>query len=333
MKKGKIVSAILKKKGFSQTIKDKAQAFASVNIALCKYWGKRDDELNLPVTSSLSISLGNLGTTTTLILNKKSDEVFLNNHGVDVNTPFFERIHDFLELFRPEPDIFFSIHTENTIPTAAGLASSASGFAALTLALNKLFSWNLRQQDLSILARLGSGSACRSIYSGFVEWHAGSSESGLDSFAIPLPNRWPEFRIGILEVSREKKNISSRQAMAQTVKTSDLYSLWPKKVKADLIQIKKAIATENFSLLGRIAESNALSMHATMLGAWPPVLYWLPETVDLFHKIWRMRERGLQVYFTIDAGPNIKLLFLQSDTETLKNRFPKLKIISPFANE
>ena len=331
MKKANIVSAILK--GIHPIIKDKAQAFACVNIALCKYWGKRDDELNLPVTSSLSISLGNLGTSTTLILNKKRDEVFLNNHAVDVNSPFFERIHDFLELFRPEPDMFFSLYTENSIPTAAGFASSASGFAALTLALNELFSWNLCQQDLSILARLGSGSACRSIYSGFVEWHAGVSKSGLDSFAILLPNRWAEFRVGILEVSPEKKNISSRKAMRQTVKTSDLYSSWPKKVEADLFQIKKAIATKDITLLGRIAESNALSMHATMLGAWPPVLYWLPETVALFHKIWQLRERGLQVYFTIDAGPNIKLLFLRSDTKILKNKFPKLKIITPFANE
>ena len=306
--------------------KETARSFAAINIALCKYWGKRDEELNLPVTSSLSVSLGSLGTTTTISLNNDYDEIFLNDQITDASSTFFRRVSDFLGLFRPESEVFFSVRTRNNVPTAAGLASSASGFAALTLTLNDLFSWNLYPQELSILARLGSGSACRSIYSGFVEWQAGILASGMDSVAIPLPYTWPELRIGILEISRERKSISSRDAMRQTVKTSTLYSSWPNKVDDDLIHLKDAIASKDIASLGRIAESNALSMHATMIGAWPPVLYWHPETVRYFHKIWQLRSEGLRVYFTVDAGPNIKLLFLHQDSEAVLNQFPGLKV-------
>ena len=179
------------------------------------------------------------------------------------------------------------------------------------------------------MARLGSGSACRSIHSGFVEWRAGVLESGMDSFAVPLSYTWPELRIGILEISRERKSISSRDAMRQTLKTSTLYSSWPDKVNEDLAQLKAAIADKDIISLGRIAESNALSMHATMIGAWPPVLYWRPDTVALFHKLWRLRSSGLQIYFTIDAGPNIKILFLQRDLDTVLNRLPGLMLVDP----
>ena len=331
MNKRDVVNTILNNK--CKITKDRAESFACANIALCKYWGKRDDELNLPVTSSLSISLADLGTKTAISLNPSCDMVFLNNQPVDVNSRFWRRIHDFLELFRPEPDIFFTVDTQNSVPTSAGLASSASGFAALTLALNQLLGWRLESPRLSILARLGSGSACRSLGAGFVEWHAGVQESGMDSFATALPNLWPELRVGIVEICRKDKALSSRNGMRRTVETSDLFAAWPKKVENDLSQLKQAITHQDFTLLGRVAESNALSMHATMFAAWPPVLYWLPETLNIFHRVWSLRQEGLQIYFTIDAGPNVKLLFLRSDEKAVHIQFPGIKVVVPFADD
>ena len=305
-------------------------AFAPSNIALCKYWGKRDLALNLPLTSSLSISLGELGTKTCIHLRDGNvDTVSLNGEAVPHEKPFAQRMIDFLDFFRPS-GMCFSVETRNNIPTAAGLASSASGFAALVLALDNLFGWELTREKLSMLARLGSGSAARSVYSGFVVWHAGEASDGLDSFAETCPFKWPEFRIGILELCSGEKAVGSRAGMNRTVETSMLFKEWPEKVRHDLNQIEVAIEARDFGLLGKTAESNALAMHATMLDAWPPLMYFQPESVAMMHKIWRLREDGLELYFTMDAGPNLKLLFTAANEAAVKEQFPELQVVAPF---
>ena len=327
MTKQQVVRSILKGEKFRP--KQKGEAFAPANIALVKYWGKRDEELNLPVTSSLSVSLSHLGTRTTITIAKNRDSIFLNGEAVSENSVFYQRIVSFLDLFRFEKNIFFKVQTSNNIPTAAGLASSASGFAALVLALNDLYNWGLSRKELSILARLGSGSASRSLFAGFVLWHAGSAADGLDSFAEPLPQTWPELRIGLVTVTEAQKPISSRQAMKRTVQTSALYKAWPTKVEQDLANIQKAIREKDITLLGRTAESNALAMHATMLGAQPPVLYWLPETISIVHRVQALRRQDVPVYLTIDAGPNVKLLF-EKETEKQLGEFKFSHVVEPF---
>lgn len=307
-------------------------AFAPANIALCKYWGKRDEELNLPVTSSLSLSLGSLGSRVTLTLAEGADVVELNGTVLAADTPFAKRAVSFLDLFRPEPSARFHLGAENTIPTAAGFASSASGFAALVLALDRLFGWGLDRKSLSILARLGSGSACRSVHEGFVEWHAGQAADGMDSCAERLDATWPDLRMGLLVVSDEEKSIGSRPAMKHTVETSPLYAAWPAKVEKDMAALKDAIRRRDFPLLGRTAESNALAMHATMIAAWPPVLYWLPASVHAMQRIRALRDKGLELYFTMDAGPNLKLLFEEKDTDAVTHAFPEVEVVAPFAN-
>ena len=311
--------------------KGSGSAFAPSNIALCKYWGKRDASLNLPVNSSLSISLGHLGTRTEI---RPSDEdaVYLNDEVVALNDPFAIRIMEFLQLFRPMlGDIRFEVRTENNIPTTAGLASSASGFAALVMALDDLAGWELDRKQLSMLARLGSGSAARSVYDGFVQWHAGTKPDGSDSFAERLPYEWPEFRIGVLELSSVPKAVGSRDGMNRTVETSELYKSWPQQAATDLETIRAAIEARDFPLLGKTAERNALAMHATMLAAWPPLLYLQPETVKYIHTVHQTRAEGLDVYLTIDAGPNIKLLFLEKNEAAVTAAFPGLQIIKPFS--
>ncbi len=331
MKKHDVVDALLGKKSKELPQKNSGQAFAPSNIALCKYWGKRNSELNLPVTSSLSISLGKKGTLTEVkISDTKQDIVIANHQAVDPASSFSKRLIEFLNLFRPNPSCYFYVNTQTNIPTAAGLASSASGFAALVMALNQLFGWNLNASELSILARLGSGSASRSIWPGFVEWQMGTREDGMDSYGTKIPEVWPELCIGLLVLSSQEKGISSREAMQRTVTTSPFYSQWPQKVNDDLTMIKPAIQSHDFALLGKVAESNAMAMHALMLSAWPPVSYALPETVIMMQKIWKLRDQGVQIYFTQDAGPNLKLLFLKKEMNEILTHFPNAEIVQPF---
>lgn len=303
-----------------------AKAFAPVNIALCKYWGKRNQELNLPLTSSLSISLGTKGTTTEILcIDSYQDEITLNQQPIAASDDFSKKLSAFLNLFRDGKQCF-RIDTVNTVPVAAGLASSASGFAALVLALDQLFQWQCTPQELSILARLGSGSACRSLWQGFVEWQQGQREDGLDSHGVPITIQWPQLCIGLLIMSSDKKAVSSREAMEITRQTSILYRAWPEQVAHDLVLIKNAITQQNFVALGCAAENNALAMHATMLAANPAICYSQPQTLTAMQQIWQLRQQGLAIYFTQDAGPNLKLLFQRKDLETVKNSFPALDV-------
>ena len=328
--------------------KARGSAFAPSNIALCKYWGKRDVALNLPLNSSLSISLGELGTRTEIRIRDEGvvsasgnghvesmtspyDRVWLNGEEQLSTTSFAPRIRAYLDLFRPlMGHQGFEVRTENNIPTAAGLASSASGFAALVLALDDLAGWELDRKKLSMLARLGSGSASRSVYDGFVEWCAGNEADGTDSYAERIGNTWLEFRIGILELTSAAKPVGSRDGMNRTVATSQLYKSWPLQAAADLVTIQAAIEEHDFSLLGKTAERNALAMHATMLAAWPPLLYLQPESIEQIHKVQRVRDAGLDLYLTIDAGPNIKLLFLADSESDVVSAFPGVQVIHPF---
>lgn len=333
LKKADVVRLLLGDRMGRMPVKFCATAFAPANIALCKYWGKRNDELNLPITSSLSISLGTLGTTTRVCLaGSPSDEVVLNGAPLPARGKFAKALSTYLDLIRPSPTVFFRVETRNTVPTAAGMASSASGFAALALALDDLFGWKLENRHLSILARLGSGSACRSVLKGFVEWEAGADEDGMDSHAVQVNGSWPSLRVGVLKLSEAEKEISSRQAMKRTRRTSALYEAWPVKVAHDLSILKEAIDARDFELLGRTAESNALAMHATGLAAWPPVLFWLPESVATMHRIWELREKGLPVFFTMDAGPNVKLLFQAEHETAIRNAFATVDVVAPFDN-
>lgn len=336
MKKFDIVQQILHYANESRSdvitaVREKGLGYAPTNIALCKYWGKRDTELNLPMTSSLSIALPDRGALTSVTWSNEShDVVVLNGEILPADSAFVKRVSQFLDLFRISQKCYFQLDIKMNLPVAAGLASSACGFASLVCALNDLFDWQLLPRELSLLARLGSGSAARSLWNGFVEWHAGTLPDGMDSYAEPLPYEWPDLQVGILTISGEQKSISSRDAMLRTVNSSVLYESWPKKVSHDFAILKQAIKVKNFSLLGGTAESNALTMHATMLSSWPPVCYFLPETITAMNKIWELRQNGLEVYFTQDAGPNLKLLFMEKNRSQILTAFPTMEVINTF---
>lgn len=329
-----VIADILNKKSF-QPQREAGEAFAPTNIALIKYWGKRDHQLNLPVTNSLSLTLSELGAKTKIRLTPASnkDVIFLNGDAVSEDSTFYQRTSAFLNAFREHENSHFTIETQANIPVSAGLASSACGMAALVKALDSLFDWQLSTEQLSVLARLGSGSACRSLWPGFVEWHAGTLENGLDSHGQPLSHQWPALRLGILMISESQKPVSTREAMKRAPMTSYLYKKWPNQVETDLNALKTAIEEKNFTLFGTTSENNALLMHAIMEDSTPSVNYSLPETLQLRQKVWHCRSQGLPVFFTQDAGPNLKLLFLEKDQKAVETLFPEIKIIAPFANQ
>lgn len=331
MKKADVIKIILGERHMMLPRNTSGKAYAPSNIALCKYWGKREQELNLPVTGSLSISLNDKGATTEInVSSQPRDIAVVNNQAVDWTLPFGRRLLEFMELFRVSPDLHFDIKIKTTIPIGAGLASSACGFASIVLALNALFGWELKEHELSVLARLGSGSACRSIWHGFVEWNAGIREDGMDSYAELISEHWPELCVGLLVMDDREKKVSSRDAMQRTVTTSPLYASWPTKVSRDLSALKQAISVKDFMLLGKTAEFNAMSMHATMLSSWPPVVYSAASTLNAMQKIWNLRHEGLALFFTQDAGPNLKLLFLEKDATIVQSHFSEVDIVRPF---
>jgi len=296
----------------------KQTSTANANIALIKYWGKRDTEVNLPTKSSLSIALPELTTTTTVSVRQENLDKIVINQELAID----KAITRFLDIFRKKFNItdHFLIETENSFPTAAGLASSASGFAALTKGLNELYGLGLCLQELSILARQGSGSACRSIQDGFVLWHKGEKADGSDSYAEQIfdENYWPEFCVIPIIVDSKKKKISSRVGMQQTVETSPTYAQWLKESEARIPTMIEAIKNRDIKTVGELTELDCLEMHACMQNSNPKLNYWKPETLVVMEKVKELRDSGIPCYFTIDAGPNVKVLTLVRFREQIR---------------
>lgn len=305
----------------------RATAKAHTNIALIKYWGKRNEKLILPTNNSLSITLDGFYTETTVHFKEDlTADVFILN-GETISGIPYNQVTTYLNLFREyvqQPALFAEVNSINKVPTAAGFASSASGFAALAAATSKALQLSLTDQQLSRFMRMGSGSACRSIYGGFVEWEKGSKEDGSDSYAVQIApqNHW-DVRVVAVVLNAKEKDLSSRIGMKRTVDTSIFYDAWIQNIPKDLQEIKEGIQARDFEKVGDIAEANCLKMHATTLGAHPPFTYWQSVTMNVMQTIWQMRSDGVLAYFTIDAGPNVKVLYLPEDEEkvlqTLRN--------------
>jgi diphosphomevalonate decarboxylase len=288
-------------------------AIAGTNIALCKYWGKRDAALNLPATGSISLTLAELGTRTRVRFDDGDiDRVTLNGAPADLRVR--ARVAAFLDRVRARAGIDrrAEVVTSNSVPTAAGLASSASGFAALALAASRAAGLTLAPAELSELARLGSGSAARSIFGGFVEMARGERADGRDAVAAPIavPTTGPgwEVRLVVAITAVGEKAEGSTAAMERTARTSPFYPAWVASAPGDLAEARAAIAARDLGRLGAVAERSALRMHATALAAEPAILYWNPATVAAIHATRGLRARGVAAYFTIDAGPHVKVL-------------------------
>ncbi len=304
--------------------------FAPTNIALIKYWGKRDIELQLPTHSSLSVTLPGWGTTTEIALNQGRHDFILNNKIITPDDKQYLRLVDFLELVKPAAKIFYKVTSTSQVPIAAGLASSASGFAALVLALNDLHNWNLSLTELSIIARIGSGSACRSFWPGFVIWQTGIRDDGLDSYGVPLTDKWPGLCLGILTHEVSTKKISSRNAMINCAATSPLFKQWVQQAEVDLINIQTNIMQKYFGKFGEIIEDNAHAMHACMAASIPAIIYSDAITENNLFAIKQLRKDGIEIYATQDAGANVKCVFMKSDVPKIQKVFPNIQIIELF---
>lgn len=308
----------------------KKTAIANSNIALVKYWGKRNDELILPYNSSISMTLDKLYTITTVEFSEKYDSFQVIINDKEVTSEEYYRVINHLKLIRQQTNISGSAKVVSTsnFPKKAGLASSASGFAALTLAGSESLGLTLSDKELSILARRGSGSASRSILDGFVKWMKGTAPNGSDSFAASLAgtDHWPEISMIVTVVSSSEKKISSRAGMKQTVKSSPLYRAWLDTIADDLKTVEKAIQEKDFMKLGPTVEKNALKMHATMHTTTPPILYWQAESLSLMKEVIALREEdNIECYFTMDAGPQVKILCLKKDIPLVKKRISVLQ--------
>lgn len=275
-------------------------ARAHPNIALIKYWGKQPGPGNVPATPSLSITLDEL-TSTTEVDEADRDEVILD--GEPVND---RKILGFLQTLRARYDIpRLRIDTRNNFPTAAGLASSASGFAALVTAINAHCRLGMSDAERSDFARQASGSAARSIHGGFVglsapQWIA---EPVLDSIDWPL-------KVVIAITDEGRKSVSSTDGMRASEATSAFYPAWVSSTTEDYRTGLSLVAERDFPGLADLAEASCLKMHALMLSTRPPMIYWRPATLACIETVRELRKDGCSVFFTIDAGPQLKAICL-----------------------
>ncbi|MGH8282375.1 MAG: diphosphomevalonate decarboxylase [Gammaproteobacteria bacterium] len=295
-----------------------ALAQAQPNIALIKYWGKRNAALNLPANGSLSVTLDSLWTRTRVRFDAAllQDELCLN--GAE-NTAELARVSACLDLLRKRAgvDLHAGIETENNFPTGAGLASSASGFAALVLAASRALELKLDPRELSALARRGSGSAARSIFGGFVEMAVGERDDGEDAYATPLlaAAEWP-LGVVVAVTSSCAKIVGSSAGMELSQRTSPFYGDWVAATAKDLATARRAVLTRDFGMLAAVSEHNCLKMHAVMLTTQPGLIYWNAATVECLHRIRKLREHeGLGTFFTVDAGPQVKAVCLPDDAQ------------------
>lgn len=309
----------------------KITAKVNSNIALVKYWGKRDEKLILPNNSNISVAYDKLNTITTVEFDPKYEkDIFILDGKEIAEGSVLEKTISHLNKIREKANIETKakIASQNNFPTAAGLASSASGFSALAFAGSKAAGLDLDLKELSILSRLsGSGSASRSLHGGFVEWQKGEKEDGSDSYAFQIekPDYWPEFRIIVTIVSMSAKKVSSTKGMNATMGTCPMYQGWLDTIEQDLEMVRKGIAQKNFTKVGKTAENNCLKMHATMITTNPPLIYWEPDTLRIMKAVQDWREEGLESYFTIDAGPQVKILCLEKDAQKIEKRLQNIQ--------
>ncbi|MGO3050526.1 diphosphomevalonate decarboxylase [Staphylococcus casei] len=286
------------------------KARAHTNIALIKYWGKADETYIIPMNNSLSVTLDRFYTETKVTFDERYTKDTLILNGEAVNESEATKIHKFMNIVREQgqTSMYAYIESDNFVPTAAGLASSASAYAALAAACNAALNLELTDKDLSRLARRGSGSASRSIFGGFVEWEKGHNDKTSYSFPIDADHWEDDLAMIFVVINNKSKKVSSRAGMSLTRDTSRFYQYWLDHVDEDITAVKHAINQKDFVQLGEVIEANGLRMHATNLGAQPPFTYMVSDSYQVMEIVHQCREAGYPCYFTMDAGPNVKIL-------------------------
>ena len=332
--------------GRENLIKNKGEKMVKVksyaNIAIVKYWGKKDAKKMIPATSSISLTLNDMFTETEMEFisdedikisvekemkngdykdkfSDMTDLFYLNGELQDsVHT---EKISKVVDLFRENRSQKVKISTTNNMPTAAGLSSSSSGLSAVIKACNELFGKNYTQSELAQISKFGSGSSSRSFFGPIAAWDKDTGEICEVKTDLKLA-------MLVLVLNENKKKISSRNGMELCAKTSTYFDEWVKQSEIDFVNMKKYLAENNFEKVGILTEENALRMHKTTETANPPFSYFNEKTYEAMDFVKNLRNNGEKCYFTMDAGPNVKVLCLEEDLEKLAGIFEeKYKII------
>lgn len=304
--------------------KMKAKARAPSNIAFIKYWGKKNEKLRIPENSSISMNLSNAFTETSVEFNHKLKRDLVSIDGRHINGLEKERITAHLDRIRKLAKVNFyaKVTSKNNFPKGAGIASSASGFAALTLAAAKALGLNLSERELSILARLGSGSACRSIPDGFVEWVAGNKNTNSYAMTLYKPKYWDICDV-VAVVGKKAKKVGSAEGHAKA-STSPFYKTRVLGMDKKIKEIKLALKNKDFERFGSILEAEAINMHTVMMTSKPPIFYWMPKTLEIMQAVIEGRDRGINAYFTIDAGPNVHIICRSRTVAAVEKELSKI---------
>lgn len=279
------------------------------NIAIIKYWGKENNEKMIPSTSSISLTLENMHTTTKIFSNTGKDEFYLNNKLQDKTQT--EKVIKIVNLFRKNNNEFVKIISENNMPTEAGLSSSSSGLSALVLACNEFFGNLYSKNELIQISKKASGSSCRSFLGPVVAWEK-------DSGNVYKINTKLKMAMIMLILNDNKKIISSRDGMKLCRDTSTNFNEWIEKSKEDFENMKKYLLENDFEKIGILTEKNAICMHETTTKANPSFSYLTDESYEAMEFVKKLRENGHKCYFSMDAGPNVKILCLEKDLEILE---------------
>lgn len=303
---------------------------AHPNIALVKYWGKRDEQLNLPATGSLSITLDQLQTRTSISLDPDL-KAHVIEFDADTRHAGAARAAAHLDLISEMAGSTLKarVRTQNNFPTSAGLASSASGFAALSLAAAGSYGLDLSPSALSALARRGSGSAARSLFGGFALMHKGERSDGSDAYAECLhgPEFWP-LNVVVAVVNEGPKPVTSTGGMMSSARTSPYFSQWVADQDDDLRDATAAVHSRDFEKLAAISERSCLKMHAVMMAGDPALLYWQAGTVACIDAVRTLQSEGCGVFFTIDAGPQVKAVCLPEHCDQVASALGSLACVS-----
>lgn len=301
-----------------------ATAQASPNIAFIKYWGNRDNALRLPMNGSISMNLDGLFTRTTVSFQPSLpfDELIINGH--EVMGAGLDRVSYILDIVRGMANINdrAEIMTENNFPSGAGIASSASAFAALALAGSKAAGLDLSEPDLSRLARRGSGSASRSIPSGFVEWQAGQSEEDSFAFSMAPPDHWNLVDcVAIVSASHKKTGSTEGHSIAPT---SPLQAARVADAPRRLEICRNAILNCDFNTFASIVELDSDIMHAVMMTSTPALHYWKPASLDVMNSVRTWRAEGIPVCYTVDAGPNVHVICPETEAHIVEKKLHEI---------
>jgi diphosphomevalonate decarboxylase len=304
---------------------------ASSDIALIKYWGKKDNVLRLPENGSVSLILAGLDTVTTVEFRADLAQDVIRIQGASDPTEA-TRVIEHLDRIRALANVPHKaqVESQNTFPKGTGLSSSGSGFAALTYAATHALGLDLTEREMSILGRQGSGTACRCVCGGFVEWHDGDTSETSYSETLFAADHW-DIRDVVVVVDEGKKRVSSTEGH-ESARSSPFFAARQAHIRPKIAAVKQAIAARDFTQLGAIIEPEALEFHTILLTSQPPLLAWYPGTVQVMLEVQQLRREGIEAYFTINTGFNVHVLTLPEYENVVHLRLSALSLVQKCLN-